>query len=76
MVWDIMSASKAGIAYRRKLQEWEAQGWRIDMEAINSGYPGKDVYVIPSPQRAESGNWVFDTVPLMPGSKGPSTDDV
>jgi hypothetical protein len=46
------------------------------MEVINGGYPGKDVYVIPSPRRAESGNWVFNPVPLIPGSKGSSTDDV
>ena len=67
---------KAGVIYCRKLKDWQAKGWRIDMEAINGGYPGKDVCVIPSPRRAESGNWVFNTVPLVPGSKGSPTGDV
>jgi len=71
-----VKADKIQIVYRRKLMEWQAKGWRIDMEAINGGYPGKDVYVIPSPRRAESGNWVFNTVPLIPGTKGIPSGDV
>ena len=63
-----VKADKIQIVYRRKLKEWQAMGWRIDMEAIHGAYPGKDLYVIPSPQRRESGNWVFPTVPLIPGT--------
>jgi phenylpropionate dioxygenase-like ring-hydroxylating dioxygenase large terminal subunit len=71
-----VKADKIQIVYRRKLQEWQAKGWRIDMEAINGGYPGKEVYVIPSPRRRESGNWVFNTVPLISDAKASPAGDV
>ena len=60
-----VKADKIQLTYRQKLKEWESMGWRIDMAAIRAGYPAKDTYVIPSPQRRETGNWVFETVPLI-----------
>ena len=67
-------ADKIQIVYRDKIKEWEAKGWRIDTEALQAGYPGKDLYVIPSPQRREFRNWVFNTVPLIPASELPVTE--
>jgi phenylpropionate dioxygenase-like ring-hydroxylating dioxygenase large terminal subunit len=63
-----VKADKIQIVYREQLKAWEAKGWRIDCEALRAGYPGKEVHVIPSPQRRESGNWVFNTVPLIPSA--------
>jgi len=60
-----VKADRIQMVYRDKIKEWEARGWRIDTETINAGYPGKDLYVIPSPQRRQSGNWVFETVPMI-----------
>ena len=45
---------------------WEALGWRIDLEKLREYPPGKKQFVIPSPARRGSGQWVFDTVPLIP----------
>ena len=62
----LLPEDRGVVGYRQRTQEWAARGWRIDTEAIRAGSPGKDFYVIPSPQRRESGNWVFNTVPLIP----------
>ncbi|MBM4196923.1 MAG: hypothetical protein FJ197_07475 [Gammaproteobacteria bacterium] len=50
-------------ASRRK---WEAMGWRIDLDKLRSEPPGRREFVIPSPARRTSGQWVHDTVPLIP----------
>jgi len=47
-------------------KKWEALGWRIDLEKMREYPPGKKQFVIPSPGRRESGQWVYDTVPLIP----------
>ncbi len=52
------------MAYRQKLQTWEARGWRIDTDRLFAEKPGKNIYTIPSPARRHSANWVFPTVPL------------
>ena len=49
--------------------KWEALGWRIDLEKLRVYPPGKKQFVIPSPDRRVSGQWVFDTVPLIPPSQ-------
>jgi phenylpropionate dioxygenase-like ring-hydroxylating dioxygenase large terminal subunit len=57
-------------AYRRRLQQWQQRGWRIDAEALHRERPGARLQVLPSPARRESGNWVFDTVPLCSADRG------
>jgi hypothetical protein len=47
-------------------KKWEAMGWRIDLEKIREYPPGRKQFVIPSPGRRESGQWVYDAVPLIP----------
>ena len=54
------------VRYREWLSEWDSKGWRIDFKALQA--QKKDVaFAIPSPGRREGGNWVLDTVPLLPG---------
>jgi len=52
-------------AYRRKLDEWERRGWRIDRKKLRDN-AGDVAYAIPCPARRESKNWVLDAVPLVP----------
>jgi phenylpropionate dioxygenase-like ring-hydroxylating dioxygenase large terminal subunit len=56
------------LRYREWLAEWDAKGWRIDYKRLQAER-GDVVYVVPSPARRESGNWVLDTVPLQPGGQ-------
>ncbi len=52
------------LRYREWLETWAERGWRIDRRrvALNAG----DVaYVIPSPARRDTGNWVHEAVPLL-----------
>ena len=52
------------LAYRRRLQRWQERGSRIDQERIERENRGSRLFLIPSPARRESRNWVFETVPL------------
>ena len=53
------------VRYREWLKKWDAEGWRIDTKALRAKQ-GDVAMAIPCPGRRESGNWVLDTVPLMP----------
>ena len=64
----LLPSDHMGVRYREWLAEWDAKGWRIDFKAIQEK-AGDVVYTIPCPARRESGNWVLDTVPLMPGGE-------
>ena len=57
--------------YREWLKKWDAKGWRIDTKALRAKQ-GDVAMAIPCPGRRESGNWVLDTVPLIPPSARPS----
>jgi phenylpropionate dioxygenase-like ring-hydroxylating dioxygenase large terminal subunit len=50
--------------YRDKLKEWEARGWRIDVEEVNRNRK-KIAYAIPCPARREQKGWVLDAIPLI-----------
>ncbi len=50
--------------YREKLAEWEAKGWRIDIDEVNRN-KDKVAYAIPSPARRESKGWALDPIPLI-----------
>jgi phenylpropionate dioxygenase-like ring-hydroxylating dioxygenase large terminal subunit len=56
------------LRYREWLAEWDAEGWRIDFETMQTR-KGDTAFAIPSPARRESGNWVLDTVPLKEGGE-------
>ena len=56
------------VRYREWLKKWDLKGWRIDAKALRAKQ-GDIAMAIPCPGRRESGNWVLDTVPLMPPPK-------
>jgi phenylpropionate dioxygenase-like ring-hydroxylating dioxygenase large terminal subunit len=51
------------VRYRDHLDEWTANGWRLDWKTLQEN-TGDIAYAIPCPERRNSGNWVLDTVPL------------
>lgn len=65
----MLPADKPILLYREKLKEWEALGWRMDIDTI-AATQGKTAYAIPSPQRRSQKGWVIDPIPLVkPNSK-------
>ena len=63
----LMPHDKAVLQYRDKLDEFEGNGWRIDLDRVNAAKAKGDVvYAIPSPARRQDKGWVLDPVPLMP----------
>jgi len=63
----LVPGDNAVVRYRECLREWERRGWRIDRKALRDA-PGDVAVAIPCPARRESGNWVLDPVPLVPGA--------
>lgn len=62
----MMPADRVIGLYRDKLNEWERNGWRIDVEAIRRARErGDTVYAIPSPRRRETKAWVLEATPLI-----------
>lgn len=64
----LVPADKILSAFRRYLKRWEEQGWRIDSRKVEQD-KGRVAYVVPSPGRRTSKNWVIDSVPLIPSKK-------
>ncbi len=62
----LLPSDHAVFRYREHCKDWENRGWRIDMKALR-GKQGDVAFAIPCPARRTSGNWVLDTVPLVPG---------
>ena len=61
----LVPGDTAVVRYREWLKQWDDNGWRIDLKAMRARQ-GDLAMAIPCPGRRESGNWVLDTVPLMP----------
>ncbi len=59
-------ADKPVARYRERIKEWQAKGWRIDVEEVKRN-EGKVAYAIPSPARRKSKGWALDSIPLLPG---------
>ena len=53
------------VRFREHLAGWRARGWQIDRRAMRERH-GDVAYTIPCPARRTSGNWVLETVPLLP----------
>jgi len=53
--------------YREFLKDWEARGWRIDVDKVDRDRK-RVAYAIPSPARREKKGWILQSVPLLPGS--------
>jgi hypothetical protein len=62
----MLPADKCILMYRDKLKEWDAKGWRIDMDTVEKN-SAKVAYAIPSPARHEQKGWVLDAIPLVSG---------
>ena len=62
----MVPADEPILRYRDKLRNWDAMGWRIDNDALESS-AGKIAFAIPSPGRREHKSWVLDPIPLIPG---------
>ena len=50
--------------FRDRLKEWDAKGWRIDMDEVTAD-KNKVAYAIPSPARRRQKGWVVDAVPMI-----------
>jgi hypothetical protein len=61
-------SDKCIVMYRDRLKEWDAKGWRIDMDEVRRNTK-KVAYAIPSPQRRQVKGWVLDPIPLMDGKQ-------
>jgi hypothetical protein len=62
----LVPGDTAVVRYREWLSDWDANGWRLDFRRLQAE-KGDIAFAIPSPGRRDGGNWVLDTVPLMPG---------
>ncbi len=63
-----MPADNAIARYRERFKEWEAKGWRIDIDAVNRNRK-RVAYAIPSPgRRVQPKGWILDSVPMLPGN--------
>lgn len=60
----LVPADKSLLAYRERLKEFEANGWRIDVDAVNRD-ASRVAYAIPSPARRDSSGWVINSIPLL-----------
>ncbi len=62
------------VSYRRYLNNWQARGWHIDLEALEQ-QASRKVSVIPSPARRTYKNWLMAPVPLLPAADPAATLD-
>jgi hypothetical protein len=60
----MVPADEPILRYRALQKEWEARGWRIDVDEVSRNRD-KVAYAIPSPQRRHSKGWVLDSIPLV-----------
>ncbi len=56
------------IAFRKRVKELEARGWRIDEERLAREYTGRVACAVPGPARREVVSWAIDAIPLRPAS--------
>ncbi len=61
----IVPADDVLMTYRRMLTEWQAKGWRIDVETMNASRQ-RTAYAIPGPARKElDQEWAVSPVPML-----------
>jgi len=61
----IVPADDILMVYRQRLLDWQARGWRMDLQEM-ARYKDHKVYAIPSPARREHrGDWAVTPVPLL-----------
>jgi phenylpropionate dioxygenase-like ring-hydroxylating dioxygenase large terminal subunit len=57
------------VRYRQRLAEWEARGWKIDLDQVRTTAK-RVAYAIPSPGRRAQKGWVLEPLPLVPAAGG------
>jgi len=63
---EIMTPSdQVVVRFREQLADWGTRGWQLDRHAMQAR-SGDVAYAIPCPARRTSGNWVLESVPLIP----------
>ncbi len=68
-VKEVLVPADAGVmSYRKRVAEWQARGWRIDIDAVNRD-GRRTAYAIPSPARRTQKGWAIEPVPLLPADK-------
>ena len=61
----MVPADQVILMYREMTKDWEARGWKIDVDEVRRTEK-KVAYAIPSPGRREQKGWVLDSIPLLP----------
>ena len=64
----MVPSDKCILMFRERLREWDAKGWRIDVDEVRRNEK-KIAYAIPSPGRRTVKGWVLDPVPLVDGKR-------
>jgi len=64
----LVPSDGAVVSYRKFLNQWKDQGWRIDMETQRATRQNR-AYAISCPDRRTSGNWVLNPIPLRSPDK-------
>ena len=64
----LVPADKAIARYREFCQQWEDNGWRLDVKKVRED-EDEVAYAIPSPARRLSKGWVLPSVPLLKGKQ-------
>jgi hypothetical protein len=64
----LVPADKAIGRYREFCQQWEDNGWRLDVNRIRADQD-EIAYAIPSPARRQAKSWVLPAAPLLKGKK-------
>ena len=60
----LLPEEKIMMAYRKHLQTWDRQGWRIDSEKVDRDRT-EIAYAVPSPARKTQKAWVLREIPLI-----------
>lgn len=68
----IVPADDVLMAYRRRIEDWQSRGWRMDVQKILADR-GRVAYAIPGPgRRRNPDNWALRPVPLLPATAAES----
>jgi phenylpropionate dioxygenase-like ring-hydroxylating dioxygenase large terminal subunit len=64
----LVPSDGAIVSYRKFLNQWSENGWRIDMKTLRATRQNR-AYAIPCPNRRTSKNWVLHPIPLSSPKK-------
>ena len=71
---DLLTPSDYAVGrYRQWLAQWQARGWRIDLDEV-SRLGAHTAFAIPSPARRNKKGWVIDPIPLLPAKRASAAE--